>query len=187
MATVFGYDFKKYNSISVYDFDRLFIKLAKEKISKSGDILKGSLDMNQNKLINLPIPFDSGDGANMIYVKQFSQINTVEIPELIDIGKLLLELIQQDKTMVIYKDNFFVTLKICENLLDDYMAIFEKKEPAKIFEELQNHCLFFQDLKIHIIHLILNLPEKIFLDFKSSIEINNLLVKSDDLKKVLNL
>ena len=60
-----------------------------------------------------------------------------------------------------------------------------KKEPAKIFEELQNHCLFFQDLKIHIIHLILNLPEKIFLDFKSSIEINNLLVKNDDLKKVV--
>ena len=45
MPTVFGYDFKKYDSISEYDFDRQFIKLAKEKISKSGDILNGSLDI----------------------------------------------------------------------------------------------------------------------------------------------
>ena len=183
MTNIFWSGNKKMTNIFWSQDDRQYIRLNKKietKLDKNKDI-----DLNWHSISSVKFPKDNWDVVNMLYIKEFTQLNTVGIPTLIDIGKILLQLLQQDKTMVIYKDNFFEILKICENLVDDYINIFKQKELVKILEELQNYCLLFKDLKIHIINLILNLPDKMFLDFKSSIEINNLLVKSDDLKKVV--
>jgi hypothetical protein len=181
MTNIFWSGNKKMTNIFWSQEDRQYIRLNKKietKLDKNKDI-----DLNWHNISSVKFPINNWDVVNMLYIKEFTQLNTVGIPKLIDIGKILLQLLQQDKTMEIYKDNFFEILKICENLVDDYMAIFEKKDPVKIFEELQTHCSIFQDLKIHIINLILNLPDKMFVDFKTNV--NNLLVKSDDLKKVV--
>ena len=50
------------------NFATSITNLINEKVAKAGDSMTGSLDMNNNSIIDLPAPVNNGDAANKEYV-----------------------------------------------------------------------------------------------------------------------
>ena len=109
---------------------------ASDKVSKSGDIMAGQLDMNTNKIIGLGTPTDGTDAANKAYVD--AQVGSIDVTDQLNAlsGEIMVEMAKKVELVKLWENaatDSFGEQTITVNGLDQYRyALVASKDATSI-------------------------------------------------------
>ena len=133
------------------------------KLSTSGGIMSGQINMNNRSIINLAYPISLTDAVNKNYVDSFMNKNKngIDFSVLIEIAKVLYLKFKNDNSTSYFQD-FNSHYTFVYKLVDLYSDIFQNSDFNNSIERLNNTTAIFDQLKFYVINLIENLPMELF-------------------------
>lgn len=128
--------------------------------------------ISQENLGNsLQFPINNLDIVNKFYLQLYYYSDDLNATDLLKIADVIKDTLEScpDKSPVTkkYEDIFLKSYNISQNLYMKYLGKFREDRAEKCAQELKNYFSIYSELRIHIIHLILNMPTAVFQNLKA--------------------
>jgi hypothetical protein len=136
------------------------------KVSVAGDVMRGDLLMDWRNISNVKFPVDRQDAVNKLYVHISSQNDDVDVGKLLEIAQIL-KIVCDDSTQNViverFRPHFNLQLQYATNMLTMYNNVYDNN-----IRDIKE-CVFFTDLRVHLLNLVEALPETMLIDFKTKL------------------
>lgn len=154
------------------------------KISETGKILVGDLDLQWHTLSSVQFPDRDFDAVNKFYVQfllfQKDKIDCVKLVLIASGLKATIEHFPDNEIILKFGRGFQLCFDLALAIQAKYSDIFSEKDKNKMLQELSENCVVFPELKVHIVNLVNILPLNIFLQFKKYLIDRGLLSTPDE-------